>query len=260
MVRKLSVFTLFVLMAFTVHGAEVIELSTFRESADRVVQECYELAIAATKKGKALCDEQGFGDYWVCPPSKEIRLQALKQCKAGAQKAKDHAAMLYLLGLLHQDFHYQADNGECPEFYRFQEGSAVCVYTNDHFEQLIREFPKSKYSDMAAFKQADAAYRYYECEGQVLCSVENAICGWVDFLNKRPTSDLADTATHRIIESLNSLSGAPLDPRQESPSGLLGDVRNLRVIAAKLSSENRTNLTRSLDLAEAALTKLQKEK
>lgn len=257
-VKRFSFFLLFISFARFVHAVDVPELATFPKTADRVIQRCYEQAMVATKKGKALCDELGYGDHWVCPESKEIRLKSLEQCKADAPKAKDQAAMLYLLGLLHQDFRYQPDNRECPQFYRYQEGSGVCVYKNDHFEQLIREFPESRYSDMAAFRQAAAAYRYYECEGKVLCAVENKISGWIEFLEKNPGSGLAGVATTKIVDSLNGLSDAAIDPRREDPRGLIKDVEDLRNIATKLSSENRERLTRSLDGAGAVLAKLQR--
>ena len=256
--RNSGLFLLFILFPLSIRAAEVIELATFPEVADKVIQRCYEQAMAATKEGKAICEQQGFGDYWVCPPSKEMRLKSLEQCKADAPKAKDEAAMLYLLGLLHQDFNYGPDSRECPEFYRYQEGSAVCIYKNDHFERLMQEFPKSKYSDMAAFKRAEAAYRYYECEGQVLCYIENAICGWISFLEKKPTSDLAGIATQKIVESLNRLSDTTLDPKRETSTSLLEDIGNLRVIATGLSPESRANLIRSLDSAQAVLTKFQR--
>lgn len=256
--RNSSLFLLFILCSVPIHAAEVIELATFPEVTDKVVRGCYEQAMAATKKGKAICEQQGFGDYWVCPPTKEMRLKSLEQCKADAPKAKDEAAMLYLLGLLHQDFNYKPAGVECPELYRFQEGSAVCVYKNDHFERLLQEFPKSKYSDMAAFQEAEAAYRYYECEGQVLCSIENAICGWIDFLERKPMSDLAGIATQKIVESLDRLSAATLDPKRETSTGLLEDIVNLRVIATGLSPESRASLVRSLDSAQAVLTEFQR--
>ncbi len=258
--RKLSIFVFIVLLSRITYGANVIELSTFPKSSDSVVWSCYEQATAATWKGKALCDEEGSGDYWVCPSSKEIRLKALEQCKTKVQTAKDQPAMLYLLGLLHQDFNYQPDTAGCPEYFRYQEGSAVCVYTNDHFEQLISKFPESAYADMAAVKQAEKAYRYYECEGQVLCSIENQIVGWVNLLEKKPASRFADLAINKVVESLNSLSKSEIDPRYESPRGLLGDVQNLRTIAGKLSQENRVKLTKSLDQAEDLLRKIQESK
>lgn len=255
--RKLIFGMLLVLLSATAHSAEPVELATFPESKDQVVQACYDIAADATTRGKALCVEGGYGDYWICPQSREMRLQALEQCKASVSKANDQPEMLYLLGLLHQDFNFQPEHPECPEFYRFQEGSGVCVYTNDHFDQLIEKFPSSEYSDMSGFKKAQVAYRYYECEGQVLCSIENAICGWVDFLRERPASDLAGLATDRIVEPLNSLSTAKLDPQRESPDGLRNDVANLRTIAGTLSLENRRKLTRALDAAEASLLQLQ---
>ena len=255
--KNLSLFIFIVLLTRITYGSDVIELPTFPKSSDSVVRSCYEQAIAATAKGKALCNEKGSGDYWVCPPSKEIRLKALEQCKAKAQTAKDQPAILYLLGLLHQDFNYQPHTEKCPEYFRYQEGSAVCVYTNDHFEQLILKFPESTYADMAAVKQAQKAYRYYECEGQVLCSIENQIVGWVNLLGKKPTSRFADLAINKVVDSLNGLSKAEIDPRSESPDGLLQDVQNLRTIATKLSPENRVKLIKSLEQAEVILSKIQ---
>lgn len=255
--KKLSLFVFIVLLSRITYGADIIELPTFPNSSDNVVRSCYEQAIAATAKGKALCGEKGFGDYWVCPPSKEIRLQALEQCKAKAQTAKDQPAMLYLLGLLHQDFNYQPRASKCPEYFRFQEGSAVCVYTNDHFEQLRSKFPESTYADMAAVKQAQKAYRYYECEGQVLCSIENQIVGWVALLEKKPASGFAGMAVDKIVESLNRLSKEKIDPQSESFTGLVQDVQTLKSIAARLSPENRVKLTRSLEQAEIRLRKMQ---
>lgn len=256
--RNSGLFLLFILFPLSIHAGEVIELATFPEVGDEVIQRCYEQAMAATKQGKVICEEQGFGDFWVCPPSKEMRLKPLEQCKADAPKAKDEAAMLYLLGLLHQDFHYKPHGSGCPEFYRFQEGSAVCVYKSEHFERLMEKFPESKYSDMAAFKQAEAAYRYYECEGRTLCSIENAIAGWIQFLEKKTTSDFAGMAKQKIVEALDRLSDTTLDPKRESATGLLADIRDLRVIATGLSPENRADLVRSLDSAEVVLTGLQR--
>ncbi len=255
--KKFFICIFVVLLTRTIYGADVIELSTFPRNSDAVVRNCYEQATAATAKGKALCNEKGFGDYWVCPPSKEIRLNALEQCKVKAQDAKDQPAMLYLLGLLHQDFNYQPRSSKCPEYFRYQEGSAVCVYTNDHFKQLISKYQESTYADMAAVKQAQKAYRYYECEGQVLCSIENQIVGWVNLLEKKPTSQFTDLAINKVVESLSSLSKEKIDPSTESPRGLLEDIQNLRTIATRLSPENRVKLTKSLEQAEVILTKIQ---
>ena len=251
--KKHTIFIFIVLLSRITYGADVIELPTFPKSSDSAVQRCYDQATAAIAKGKALCKN----DYWICSPSKEIRLKALEQCKAKTQIAKDQPAMLYLLGLLHQDFHYSPPSTECPEYFRYQEGSAVCVYTNVHFEQLISKYPESVYADMAAFKQAQKAYRYYECEGQVLCSIENQIVGWVNLLEKKPTSRFSDLAINKIVESLSSLSKEEIDPNNESPGGLLKDVQSLRTIATRLSPENRVKLTKTLEQTEVILNKIQ---
>lgn len=173
--------------------------------------------------------------------------------------------MLYLLGLLHQDFRYQDLNRGrgCLQFYRYQEGSARCVYTNDHFNQVLREFPESKYADMAAFKRAEEEYRYYECEGTKLCPIENQIVGWIYFLEVRPRSPLADQATNKIVAALDGLSRlsiAKLDfSHENSPEeGLLKDIENLNGIAAKLSSENRGKLKVSFEKAKPILIKIEK--
>ena len=258
--KKYFIFIFFVLLTRTVYGADVIELSTFPQTSDAVVRNCYEQATASTTRGKALCSEKGFGDYWVCAPSREIRLKSLEQCKVKAQDAKDQPAMLYLLGLLHQDFNYQPRSSKCPKYFYYQEGSAVCVYTNDHFNQLISKYPESIYADMAAVKQAQKAYRYYECEGQVLCSIENQIVGWVNLLEKKPTSRFSDMVIKNIVESLNSLLKEKIDPRNENPGGLLEDVQNLRIIATKLSPDKRVKLTKSLEEAEVILTKIREAK
>lgn len=257
--RKLPMFILLTLVSRHAEGSDVIELSTFPKSSDEVVRRCYDEALAATQKGKALCNEKGFGDYWVCPPSREIRLKPLERCRSEANNAKDQAAMLYLLGLLHQDFRSQdLDRGRgCPELYRYQEGSARCVYTNDHFDQLIQRFPESRYADMGAFKRAEEMYRYYECEGQKLCVIENQIVGWIYFLETRPQSSLADQATNKIVAALGSLSATTkLDLRWESPEGLLEDVENLNAIAAKLSPTNREKLIKSLEKIKPILVKI----
>jgi hypothetical protein len=259
-VRTLSLFISLTLLSPLAHASAVIELSTFPKSSDEVVQRCYDEATAATKKGKALCDEKGFGPYWVCPPSREIRLKPLERCRSEAKNAKDQAAMLYLLGLLHQDFRSQdLDRGRgCPEFYRYQEGSALCVYTNDHFDQLIQRFPESRYAEMGAFKRAEEMYRYYECEGQKLCVIENQIVGWIYFLETRPKSTLADQATNKIVAALGSLSPTTkLDLRWETPEGLLEDVETLNAMAAKLSPTNREKLRKSLERIKPILVKIQ---
>jgi hypothetical protein len=257
--KRMSAFIILALLQRTLcAAADIADLSVFSQSPDKVVRGCYELASAALEKGKALCKAEGFGENWVCPPSKEIRFKALERCKANAKAAKDQPAMLYLLGLLHQDYRYKPDNTECPEYFRYQEGSGVCVYTDDHFKQLMSEHPESKYADMAAVKQAETAYRYYECEGGVLCSIENQITGWIVFLENKPTSRFADMATAEIVDSLASLSGAKIDAGRESPTNLLEDLDNLRAIAPRLSSENRTKLTASLEAASAILTEIEK--
>lgn len=257
--RTLPLFILLTLLSPLAYGSDVIELSTFPKSSDEVVRRCYEEAMAATKKGKALCDEKGFGDYWVCPPSREIRLKLLERCRSEAKNAKDQAAMLYLLGLLHQDFRSQDLNRGrgCPEFYRYQEGSAICVYTNDHFDQLIQRFPESRYADMGAFKRAEEMYRYYECEGQKLCVIENQIVGWIYFLETRPKSSLADQATNKIVAALGSLSPTTkLDLRWDSPEGLLEDVETLNTTSAKLSPTNREKIRKSLEKIKPILVKI----
>lgn len=168
--------------------------------------------------------------------------------------------MLYLLGLLHQDFRYQTEPRGCPEFFRYQEGSALCVYTDDHFNELIERFPKSSYADLGAFKRAEAAYRYYECEGQKLCAVENEITGWIDFLKLRPRSPLAGQATDKIVAAFDSLAGAKFKPGSETPEGLLEDMETLGAIAANLSPENREKLKRSLAKAKPIVAGFQEAK
>ena len=261
--KKLPAFILLALLPSVAHGSVVIELSTFPKSPDPVVQRCYEQAMAATRKGKALCVDKGWGDFWVCPASREMRAKPLQQCRAEAKNAKDRVGMLYLLGLLHQDFRLHSDDSKCPELYRYQEGSAICVYTNDHFDQLLREFPKSAFADMAAFQRAEEEYRYYECEGTLYCSIENQITGWIGFLEIRPRSPFADHATDTIIKAfgrLDRLSDPKLDLSREYPDSLLEDIERLTTIAAKLSPGNRATLQSSLKKAKPVLLELKEKR
>ncbi len=249
---------IFVFLIYTTaiaYGDDVVELSSPLASTDPVVGKCYEQAMSAAVEGKKLCKNLLGNDYWVCSQSKEPRLKSLEKCNVMATDAKDQAAMLYLLGLLHQDFRYQANDRKCPQFFRYQEGSAVCVYTNDHFKNLMKEFPSSKYADMAAYKRAGEYYRYYECEGQILCSIENQIAGWVHFLKKRPTSVYAPEAIGKIAEALNKLSDFELDPRWESADGLLKDIETLNMVATKVSPESRGKFIAGLEKAKLILLK-----
>jgi hypothetical protein len=195
----------------------------------------------------------------LCDEGQPIKLKVLHACQHDAPHAANQAEMLYLLGLLYQDLDIRPVEAGCPKFFWLQEGSGVCVYGNHHYNELIKEYPQSIYADMAAFNKAQAAYRYYECEGQELCSVENDISGSIRFLARRSASELAPMATQRIVEALDRLPTLTLDPAAESPSGLLDDIKNLRRIAKRLSPENRKKLTKSLDAAEPLLIKLEEE-
>ena len=236
---------------------DIIDLPSFPSRVESSINQCFQQAIKAKELGTKLCEAGGYGDYWICPQSLRMRLSALEYCKRKAVTSKDRVTMLYLLGLVHDDFHYQTDNKVCPEHFRYQEGSEVCVYTGVHYEQLMEEFPTSPYADMAAVKIAQATYRYYECEGSVLCSIENRIAGWVDYLERHPSSRFAGRAVDETIGALRIAGESPLDPDNEWPDGVIEDIRRLRATNPKVSAEKRAELAKALDETSAILRKIQ---
>lgn len=250
--ERLLIIGLFLITTQRLSGAEVIDLTSFPKTSDSIVNRCFENARQVTQKGKDLCRPIS-GDYFICPKSKAARFESLESCRVAAKDATDKVAMLYLLGLLHQDFRYEPPKRECPEDFRYQEGSGVCVYTDKHFHDLISGYPNHRFADMAEYKIAESAYRSYECEGQVLCAVENAITGWKVFLKNRSSSPFASDAVDRIVSALDTLSKPGIDFTEEYPAGLVKDIDDLSSIVPALSKENGEKLSLSLTRAGKAL-------
>jgi hypothetical protein len=166
--------------------------------------------------------------------------------------------MLYLLGLAHLDLASILDGGRCPKHFYYQEGSSVCVYTDVHFKRLMAKYPRSEYADMAAAKVAQHAYRYYECEGGVVCAVENGVAGWVPFLEQRPESRYAPLAVHDVVEAVGRLS----DPQGMTFNGyektLREDFRRLDTAANRLPPDLRMALKLAVAKARAEAERLER--
>jgi len=177
--------------------------------------------------------------------------------------AGDQAAMLYLMGLGFADVPYLADDrSQCQRFYRFQEGSGVCVYENAHFDRVVARYPASQWAAMAAYRVAESGYRYYECEGSATCAAENAITGYIDFLDQRPRSRYATLATERVVAGLGVLSDpAYASERRDNDAGRLPeDLRRLASIAVKLSPANRAKLSAGVAQARKAVDDIERDR
>jgi hypothetical protein len=109
---------------------------------------------------------------------------------------------------------------------------------------------------MAAYQRAEAAYRYYECEGSELCATENAIAGFIEFLQARSMSMLAELAVTRIVTAFDQLAQTQLDPQREYPDLLLGDIASLEAVAPRLSAANRDVLSAPLAATKARLEEI----
>jgi len=229
---------------------------------DQAVDSCRR-QIAASRPAARLACNAASADHWLCPAGIAVRLAALDECDAMSRGAHDQAAMLYLMGLGFVDVPYLADSHrDCQRFYRFQEGSNVCVYENAHFDRVMARHPNSPWAGMAAYRVAETGYRYYECEGSVTCAAENAIAGFIDFLDQRPRSRYASLATDRVVAGLGVLR----DPvyangRSDNEAGRLPeDLRRLASIARKLSAANRTKLSASVTQAQKAVDVIERDR
>jgi hypothetical protein len=122
--------------------------------------------------------------------------------------------------------------------------------------------PNSQWADMAAYRVAESGYRYYECEGSVTCAAENAIAGFIDFLDQRPRSRYASLATERVVAGLGALSDpAYASARSDNDAGRLPeDLRRLASIARKVSAANRMKLSASVVQAQKAVGAIERDR
>ena len=246
--------------AISLVAAEPYDLINFPKSKDQIFNQCLSKYRSEKVKSDSICKNQGYGTYWICPKGLKLRLDSINQCQSSYEKVSEKNAYLYLLGLLHRDQNFQTDprTRYCPEYYRYQEGSAVCVYTNMHFEELKSDFPKSKYADMATYNLAKKAYRYYECEGQVLCRITNEITGWIAYLKERPISTYSDLAVDKIVSSLENIKTTKFS-KGESPSYFLSDYKTLAKISEQVTLQNSKKLTTIMSDTRPILLKLEVE-
>jgi hypothetical protein len=115
---------------------------------------------------------------------------------------------------------------------------------------------------MAAYRVAESTYRYYECEGSVTCAAENAIAGFIDFLDQRPRSRYASLATDKVVAGLGVLRDpAYMSERSDNEAGRLPeDLRRLASIARKLSGANRAKLSASVVQAQNAVGAIERDR
>ncbi|MDA8324613.1 MAG: HEAT repeat domain-containing protein [Nitrospiraceae bacterium] len=122
--------------------------------------------------------------------------------------------------------------------------SGSYYYNGYHFNRLITLFPNSEYADDAAFEKTNLS-QGGECEGDENCSLDYGVSPYVEFLNKYPSSDLADKAIAAINGEfkwiLNEKSERIAGTEYFSISGLEATIASYQKAVQDVAPQNKAN-------------------